>query len=563
MIPNKSRHFTVILITIILTSILVLRAFYLQVIQYQFFKEKAEQQLKGIILLHPHRGNIYDRNKVPLAITEKTFSVFAVKNEMNDITETARITAEILNENPAEMNKNWRKTRSNFLWVKRQVPTETALKLRKLHLRGIGFVQTEKRVYPQNHVGAQIMGYVGVDNQGLSGLEYRFDKKLKGSAGKIILERDPRGFQLLTGQRKTIPNYDGFHIISTIDTPIQYAAEKALKKGVANAKAKGGKIIVMNPKNGDILAMAAYPNFNPNEWENYESTSRKNRAVTDVYEPGSIFKTITIAGALEEGVVTPETVFDVPEQLPLYNIVIKEAHERPEGESSRKTVTDIYKESLNVGTSLIAMKLTDKKLHQYVEAFGFGQPTEIQLSGESKGIARKFKNWSKVDVATISFGQGIAVTALQIINATSAIANHGVLMTPRIVDYLANDDFTIRHSTPIRPKRQVISKKTAAEMTEIMETVVREGTAKNVQIPGYSIAGKTGTAQKVAEGGHGYESGAYIASFVGFFPAKDAQVIILVSIDTPRTVIWGSAIAGPVFKEVAEFIINYKQIPPS
>lgn len=562
MTPNKQRHKILIAIIATLSSILICRVFYLQVIKYDFFKDKGDTQLKGVIGLHPNRGNIYDINLTPLAITQKSYSIFAVKNEMTDMKKTAEKTAAALNENPSELYGLWTRTRANFLWIKRQVSPELAKKLKEMRLLGIGTYQTEKRVYPQDSLASQVMGYVGIDNQGLSGLEYKFDTKLKGSSGKIIVERDPRGFQLMTGQRKTIPNYDGLHIVTTLEAPIQYKVEQALKKGVEASQADSGQVIVMNPNTGDILAMASYPNFNPNIWNEFEKAHRKNKTIGDSYEPGSMFKIITVAGAIEEKLVHANTIFHVPEHLKFYTTVINEAHERPAGEGSSKTVKEIIRDSLNVGTTLIALKLTDKKLYHYTQEFGFGQYTDIDLPGESKGLLRDIKYWSKVDVAMISFGQGIAVTALQMASAIGTIANGGTLMRPRIVSYLTNAELTTKHTIPIEEKRRVISKETAKEVSEIMESVVSDGTGKLAQIPGYRIAGKTGTAQKPRIDGRGYEAGAYIGSFVGFFPASKPEILILVSVDRPRTSIWGSTNACPIFKEIAEFIITYKQIPP-
>lgn len=557
--PNPKRHIAIQGLIIFLLSILVVRLFYLQIIKHDFFDNKAFKQLRSIINLYPHRGYIYDKFKRPLAMTANTYDVFAVPSEIKKPEETAREMLPYLSISYPHLVRLLSK-KDSFEWIERQVIPENAAKLKALNLRGIGFIKTEKRIYPYGNLACHVLGFVGVDNQGLGGLEFHYDKLLKGSPGKVILERDPRGVQLVSGRRDITPPYDGQHIITTIDPRLQYSAQKHLASAVISNGAAKGQIIVMDPKTGSILAMACYPDFDPNDYKS--TTHHKNATVVDVYEPGSVFKSITLAAAIDQGIAEPDTVFIVPETLQVKNRVISEAHELEAGGTSRKTVTDILSESLNVGTSLIAMRMGEKTFYNYMKNFGFGQRTGIQFSGESRGMLRPLARWSGVDIAMISFGQGIAVTSIQLAAATAAIANNGMYMQPRVVDYTTDHDSETRRAVPITQKKQVVKPETARKVVDMMVHVVEKGTGTTAKIPGYYIAGKTGTAQKVKENGFGYEPGKYVASFIGFFPAHNPQVLILVSVDSPRKSIYGSTVAAPVFKAVAKDIIDYYNIPP-
>lgn len=557
--PNPKRHIFLQSGIIGLLCILVVRLFYLQVLKHDFFAHKSFMQLRSIINLYPNRGYIYDKFKRPLAMTTNTYDVFAVPSEIKKPVDAAREMSPYLSIPYPQLVRLLSK-KDSFEWIERQVNPDNTAKLKALNLRGIGFIKTEKRVYPYGNLACHVLGFVGLDNQGLGGLEFRYDKLLKGSSGKVILERDPRGVQLVSGRRDISPPHDGEHIITTIDPRLQYSAQKHLENAVVSNGAAKGQVIVMDPKTGSILAMACYPDFDPNSYKS--NTFHKNATVVDVYEPGSVFKPITLSAAINEGIAEPDTVFFVPETLQVKNRVISEAHERASGSSSRKTVTDILSESLNVGTSLIAMRMGEKTFYNYMRDFGFGQKTGIQFSGESRGMLRPLARWSGVDIAMISFGQGIAVTSIQLAAAVGAIANNGMYMQPRIVDYTTDHTFETRRAVPITEKKQVIRPETARKMVDMMINVVEKGTGTATKIPGYYIAGKTGTAQKVKENGFGYEPGKYVASFVGFFPAHNPKVLILVSVDSPRKSIYGSTVAAPAFKAIAKDIIDYYNIPP-
>ncbi|MSR88666.1 MAG: penicillin-binding protein 2 [Candidatus Margulisbacteria bacterium] len=561
MTPDKNRVLVYKLGFALIICILITRLAFLQILNHTFYKKKSENELNKIVQIYPNRGNIYDQNKIPLAITRTAYSVYMNRKEIDGPEKTAQTLSTYLeipyNELYAKI-----KSRGNFVWIKRKITKGTYQALRKEKLEGIYFVKDEERIYPFQNIASDILGYVGSDNQGLGGLEHYYDKLLKGTPGKIAFEGDARRNRLVTGKLETLQHpYDGNHIITTLDYYVQYVTQKYLKENVVKNRADKGSAIVIDIKTGDILAMSDYPDFNANSWKENAIGTRKNSSVSDVYEPGSIFKLITVSAVLNEGLVKPDTVLTVPETLTLYNHTIKEAHHRPLGESNQKTVTQIIEESLNVGTALLAQKLGKEKLYAYIKAFGIGNKTGIELPGESQGMFRHLKNWSGLDLSIMAFGQGVAVTPIQIARAVASIANDGVLVEPHIVKYITdNEEKTLRSPIKASPQR-LISSKTSKMVTKIMTETVDRGTGMVTKIDGYKIAGKTGTAQKSGE--HGYEMGRYVASFIGFFPAEKPRFLVLVSIDSPRTSIYGASVAGPAFRDITKSLIDHYNIPPS
>lgn len=538
---------------------LILRIAYLQIIEHEFFKTKSTIQLKKLIKLYPHRGFIFDRNMIPLALTQSSYAAFLVPDKLDHPEEIVQTISSILNLDNQDILQKVQTTKGSFLWLKRQLSKSEYTQLKEKNLKHIGFIKTEKRVYPKGNFASHVLGFVGIDNQGLGGLEHKFDSFLRGTPGKVILEKDPNGYPLLSGEKVAFPPYDGNHLVTTLDEFIQYISQKYLEEAISENNAEKGQIIVMNPQNGDILAMAAYPNFDPN---NEETISKKNPCISDVYEPGSVFKLITFAIALEHEVITPKTILQVPEELQLKNVIISEAHKRSKGESDMKTSSEILEQSLNVGTSLISIKLGEEKLYEGIKAFKIGDLTGIELPAESKGLVRPLKNWSGVDIAMISFGQGIAVTPIQMISAVAAIANNGIYVKPRILQYMTNANFETLKAIPISKIRLNFKEKTMSQLKEMMKNVVEKGTGVPAKLEGYSIAGKTGTSQKPRINGLGYEAGKYVASFVGFFPVEKPRYVILVIIDSPKKSIYGSTVAAPVFRKITKDIIQYFHIPP-
>lgn len=547
-----------LIILILVFIIIILRLFYLQIIKHNFFKEKAKLQLLRTIALAPHRGDIYDRNNQLLATSINSYSVFASPKQIKDPVKTAKILSVYLNEKEYEILKKL-KSPGYFIWIKRKISSGLMNKIKKYKLPGIDFLTEKKRVYLYDNLASHVLGFVGIDNQGLGGVEYSQDKFLRGKEGKLIVEQDPFGHEIITGKRYVQQATDGDNLILTIDQFIQYITERELKKAVKSTYATSGCAIVENPKTGEILAMATYPDFNPNDYSKCNISVFTNKNTNEVYEPGSTFKLITVSSALEEKVITPQSVFFCPPKLKVGPKTIGEAHSQG---AVNKTVIDIVTESINVGTAQIGLRMNKFKFYNHILKFGFGNQTGIELAGETPGIVRNAKGWGKVDHAIIPFGQGIAITPLQLIQAVSAIGNNGKILKPYIIKGRFRNDRKFFKETPKTEKGIAISKETANKMVSMMLNVVKRGTAKSIKIPGYSIGGKTGTAQVPNPNGIGYIPGRYIASFVGLFPLNNPKVSILVVINNPRTTIWGSTAAAPVFKEIAKEIIYYMNIPP-
>lgn len=558
---NKKRIPFIILALTIGTIILISRLVVVQLVQKEKFEKLAAKQLEKVIVLPARRGSIYDQNGIPLALSTPVYSAYARPVKIANKTEWAKSVSWYLPSKTHEIIKKLNQ-HDHFVWIHRKLTPTQYEHLKRLDLEGLAFLKEEKRQYPHQELASQTLGFVGIDSQGLGGIEYQFDSQLRGKPGKLLLEGDPRGYQLVSGKRQVLtPAFNGDNIHLSLDVSIQYLAETYLAQGVAKTKALSGTVVVMNPNTGAVVALASSPNFNPNQWQRYPAAHRRSTIATDVYEPGSVFKLITLAAVLEEGVVTPETVLAVPETLSIANKTVKEAHDRKEGETDQKSVTEILKDSLNVGTTLLAQQLGEDKFFRYIQHFGFGRPTRIGLPGETAGLVRSPDSWSAVDIATFSYGQGIGVSAIQMATAVSAIVNGGMLIQPSIIQRLTNDLNTTHKQPSAIRKQRVLSRLTASEMVKMMVSVVDDGTAKIVRIPGYAIGGKTGTAQKPSPKG-GYLKGQYIASFVGFFPANRPEYVVLVCIDSPKTSIWGSSVAGPIFRDITKGIISYKQIEP-
>lgn len=558
---NKKKLPLLVLFIYMFIAVLIGRVFYLQIIKHDFFKEKSKNQIKRIQKIYPNRGNIYDRNQSPITYTQSSYSAYAATPQIENKRQFAKKITHVLGGSWAALEKEL-KAPTHFVWLSRKLDTDTYTQLSKLDIDGLGFIKEQKRLYPKGRFAAHILGFVGIDNQGLGGLEYEHDAFLKGEAGKITIERDPRGYRLASGKKWTVPPKNGGDIITTIDEFIQFSTEKHLKNSVINFEALSGQAIVMDPQNGEILAMATYPDFNPNHSAQSDRYYKKNKNITDIVEPGSVFKVVTLAAVLEEDLYHKDSILNVPETLKLADHTIKEAHKRQEDDTSIKTITDIISESLNVGTTIMAQSLGQDKLYKYMRAFGFGEKTGIHLPGESAGLLRPVKYWSGVDIGMMSFGQGVAVTSLQMVSALSVVANGGYLLKPRIIDFKRYDDGKLIQGNPKAIRRRVISEKTASVVQDILFNTVENGTGKSVKVDGFSIAGKTGTAQKAKSNGIGYEKGAYIASFGGFFPAFNPKYCILVMVDTPQGKIYGSQVAGPVFKNIIQDIIRQKGLLP-
>ncbi len=530
------------------------RLVYLQVIKYEFFLNLASRQHGRTIDVDPRRGTIYDRNGAELAMSIDVDSVFAVPSEIFDQESTAQILAKVLNLDEQELLSHLR-TQKNFAWVKRKIDAETSRRLHELNLRGIYFRKEPKRFYPKRDLAAQVLGYVGTDDEGLGGLELVFDDDLRGIPGREMIFVDARRKWYGHVERQPDP---GQNLVLTLDGTIQYIAEKELDQAMEATKAVAGTVIVQNPRTGEILALANRPTFNPNVFNSVPKEALKNRAVSDVYEPGSVFKTVTYSAAIEQRVVTPEDRVDCQNgSITIFGMTIRD-HEK----LGVVTVSEAFAHSSDVAAIKTGMKLGDERFDQYIRAYGFGAQTGIELPGESRGLKKPLNRWSKVSIGAMSMGQEIGVTPVQVVSMVSTIANDGVYTPPRIV---AGELPPNAGPAPVvfHPAQQhrVISTMTAAQMKKMMEGVVLFGTARRAILDGYTVAGKTGTAQKVDPATGAYSKTKYVASFVGFAPINNPAVTIAVILDSAQGLHQGGQVSAPVFKRVAQQALEYMHVP--
>ena len=535
---------------------LISRAFQLQVLSGQKLKTLAKRQHTTILQLPPERGVIYDRNGEKLAVSIMADSVCADPSKIADPARVGRQIAGILNLDSEAILKKISQPK-NFCWLTRKISPQQALAVENADIEGIFLVKEPKRFYPNGELAAHVLGFVGTDAGGLEGLEKKYDEFLKGEPEKLAWARDAKGKKLFLQVEKNETKKDeSVNLVLTIDNRIQYLVETHLKEAVLDKGAKGGLAIVMDPKTGEILALANEMGFNPNNLDGLKPDRWRNKAITDYFDPGSTFKPFLVAGAMEEKIIKESDSFYCENgNYKVANRVIHEANRKRHG---TLTVREILKYSSNIGSAKIAQKMGKEKFSNYIQNFGFGQKTGIELPGESTGLVRPVKNWVPVDTAMIAFGQGISVTAIQLISAVSAIANNGVLMKPYIVRGFAdNNNRLIKLYTPT-VVRKVISPNVAKRLSNMLTEVVgaEDGTGKNAHIVNVAVAGKTGTSQKF-DAAHGvYSSQRVRTSFMGFFPADNPQVAILVILDEPQRDKWGGVAAAPVFKNIGEQILN-------
>jgi len=546
-----------------LLLILVGRIAWVQFVDGKKLTEKAAQQLQESRSLQSPRGAIYDRNGRKLAVSAMTKSLYVNPAVLNiDPDEAANLLAPILEMKPEDIKE--RLTRqSNFVWLKRTLEPDKSkavialIKERKL--TGFHFEEESRRYYPNDVLAAQVLGFVGTDDVGLDGIEMSMDKTIKGERIKKIFETDSHGIPIFKSIFSYTSHSQGKNVYLTLDSTIQFIAEKSLDAAMARTHARAATVIIMNPKTGEILAMANRPSYDPNYFYRFGQKEWKNRAVSDLYEPGSTFKSIIAAVALQEKTVRPNDIFVDKGYVDVSGRVIRNWDG---GGSGALSFIDIIKNSVNTGFVQVGLKVGAAKLNEYIRAFGFGQVTGVELPGEEEGLLFSARNMSASDVATMSIGQGVAVTPLQLVTAVSAIANNGLLLKPHIVREVRTDDGTVERMANVEPVRQVISPEIAKELVGMLEKVVSEGGGQKAIVKGYHFAGKTGTAEKLRQDGGGYESGHYIASFVGFGPVEDPQVVALVVIDDPSGVYYGGQIAAPVFSEIMTQVVRYLNLPP-
>ncbi len=526
----------------------------LQVVKYGDFTLRAQRQQNRTIPVQPRRGNIYDRNGYELAMSIDVDSVFAVPSEVHDQETTAVILGRVLDMAPQDIVARLQSNR-NFAFIKRKIDAETANRVRELNLRGIYFRKEPKRFYPKRELAAQVLGYVGMDDEGLGGLERQFDDDLRGIPGQELISIDARRKWFSRVEKPPDP---GQNLVLTIDQTIQYIAEKELDQGMEDTKAIAGTVVVENPRTGEILALVNRPTFNPNVFGSVPKEALKNRAVSDIYEPGSVFKIVTYSAAIDQHVVTPDDKVDC--QHGSINVFGMQIHDHES--LGVITIAEALAHSSDVAAIKVGMKLGDQRLYHYIHDYGFGQQTGIELPGETRGMAKPVNHWSKVSIGAISMGQEIGVTPLQTISLISTIANDGVYTPPRIVaGELPPDSKALPVVFHPAQQHRVVSTMTAAQMKKMMEGVVLFGTARRAILEGYTIAGKTGTAQKVEPGTGVYSKTKYVASFIGFTPVNTPAITIAVILDSPVGLHQGGQVCAPVFKRIAEQVLEYLHVP--
>lgn len=535
------------------------RAFYLQIIKRDDWIRLADRQHQKVIPLTPARGTIYDSTGTPLAVSVEVDSCFAEPAVVADPRAAATRLAPLLGM-PADLIEKKLSGKRSFAWLQRQITPDIARKIREMDVNGIGFVKETRRFYPNSEVAAHVIGFTGLDPEGLEGIELKYNTQILGNTGYMVTERDALGRDIALMGTVIKKASKGYNITLTLDKNIQYIADKELAKAVSESRATAGIALVMEPDTGRILALSSYPTFNPNAFRRYPHDNLRNRAVADSFEPGSTMKTFLIASALEAKVVGPNDAFNCENgSYAIGGRVIHDTHKY-----GTLSLSEVLKFSSNIGAAKIGSRLGPERLFASLKKFGFGDKTDIDLPGEVAGYLRDRSRWYGIDLATISFGQGISVSALQLTTAISAIANGGLLMKPYIVEKIGDDSgTTVRQFSP-QIKRRVISSGTSKTVAKMMEGITTEGgTGLNAAVDGYRVAGKTGTAQKVDPLTRCYSASKRTASFVGFVPAEKPRLTILVVIDEPKTSTYGGVVAAPAFREIAQQSLCYLKVPPT
>ncbi len=530
------------------------RLVFLQIFRYGSFVKQAEHQQQREIPLSPKRGVIYDRAGHELAMSVLVDSAFAVPSEVKDLPTAVSLITRITGEDHNVVLADCRNHKT-FCWVARKADDETIERIKSLNLQGIHFQKEPKRFYPARDLAAQVVGTVGMEDAGQSGIEHAFDDELRGRAGKMLISVDARRQWFSDVEKQPEP---GENLVLTIDKNIQYIAEKELDQAIHDTQAVAGTVIVENPHTGEILALANRPTFNPNLRKQITPGALTNRAVSYVYEPGSTFKLVTISAALEEKLTSPDEVFDCQMGSIVYNgMRIRDS--KPHG---LLPVWGVLAESSDVGAIKIALRLGEDRFYKYIRAYGFGQQTGIELPGETRGLTKPVSRWSKVSIAAISMGQEIGISPLQLSALISTFANDGVWVAPRIVAGRVEPQSTPQ-TVAFHPgsSRRVISSYTAAEMRSMMQKVVLEGTGRKAILEGYSSAGKTGTAQKVDPATGAYSKTKYIGSFAGFAPVNNPQIVVAVILDSAVGLHQGGQVSAPVFHRVTQQVLEYLHTP--
>ncbi|HXG50099.1 MAG TPA: penicillin-binding transpeptidase domain-containing protein [candidate division Zixibacteria bacterium] len=555
---NRLRLGCTKLLFVVLFATLAARAFQLQVLQGSKLRRLGERQhLKEWIVL-PKRGALFDRSGEALALSLEAQSVYARPHRLKDPEETARRLAQILGLGVAEVRAKLHSDKP-FVWVKRQIGPREAEQVQALNAEGVGMFYEPHRYYPQGQLAGQVIGFVGRDSEGLEGLELQYNDYIRGETGSSVAERDALGRRVLVQGVQGLQIPPGGDLQLTLDKSIQHVAEKELEAAVLKYRGKAGVAIVVDPHTGEILALANYPSFNPNHYSKQSPEERRNRAVTDSFEPGSTFKTILAAAALEEGVVGKEDLFYCEMGKYAYGgKIIHDTHAH-----GWLPFWKILQVSSNIGFTKVAEKLKKERFFKYIEKFGFGRVTGVDMPGEVAGLVRRPESWSAVDLATHAFGQGISATPLQMVMAYAAIANGGFLMRPYVVRRAVGPRGEVLLENQPHVVRRVVSEKSARLLASMLTEVTSEGgTGSMAKVEGFEVAGKTGTAQKADLANGGYASRKRVASFIGFVPAEAPRLVAMVLVDEPEANVYGGVVAAPAFRNIARGALQYLGVAP-
>ncbi len=548
---NRTRQYFVFTTLVLSLLALFFRLFYLQVIKYELYKAKAEGQHNTVRKISPARGTIFDRFMEPLAVNIDKTSVCADPRSIKNKTKTAWMLSEILGVDESAIMRRLSKDKA-FVWIKRRISDKKADEVKDAGISGVFFVDENTRIYPNEGIAAQVIGYAGIDNTGLEGVELFYNDKLTGKPGRRRYIRDARRKPVLAEQSDSMIPQHGYSIVLNIDSVIQYIVEEEISKTARDFNARSVTAVVMEPLTGKVLAMASYPGYNLNNAGSASSEVKKNLSVVNIFEPGSVFKIVTACAAINEGIVDADDTFYCENgKYRVGGRILSDYHAYGD-----LTFPKVISKSSNIGTVKIAQKLGAKKLYEYICKFGFGRKTGIDIPGEAAGINRPPSIWSRSDITTIPIGQGIAVTPLQMVSAISCIANNGILMKPYIVDKMITiDGEDVYLNKPVRLGK-VLDDETCIFMKDILEDVVVNGTGRKAASKKYSFCGKTGTAQKVSPEG-GYYPDKYYATFIGFGPKENPKISMIVTADDPNPVHFGGSVAAPAFKNIAERVLQY------
>lgn len=549
--PGPDRYWSLLVALALALLALVGRLVWIQGFEAPAYAKKAADQRTRDMVITPKRGVIYDREGEPLAASFEARTIYAVPSGVKDATATAQQLAGVLGGKAETYVKRLRR-KSSFVYVARKVDLERAKRVEDMRIPGIGFLEDSKRVYPSGELACQVLGFVDVDDRGIAGLEKQYDAVLGGKPGSVLAERDPYGRPIPGAVTRTVDRVDGRDVVLTVDKDIQYQAQLDLAQAVEKYAAKSGSVLVMDPRDGSILAMASTPTYNPNDRNGADPRAFNNLPIVQPYEPGSTIKPFTAAAVIDKGIFKPDSSFDLPSTIRVGGREIGEAHERGNVEY---TLTEIIANSSNVGAVKLGLALGKQGIWDYFTRFGFNSRTGVDFPGENDGMVPEPRLWSASSIGNIPFGQGLTATPLQLGRALAAIADGGELVTPHFLMTVAGE------KPQVWPKKRIIAPATAQQMTAVLRSVVDSGTGTAARVPGYLVAGKTGTAQVAKHGS--YAEGAYVASFIGFLPADDPRVLIVVVVNEPQNAIYGGTVAAPVFQQLAQFSVDHLKIPPS